>query len=388
MDNGNLEEQLFADIGKVIEEKEGATTDENSSLNDETQQQQQNEEVNKEDSSVEVEQTEQQDEAQVEEVQKETQNEAEQSQEQTPAPEQTQTEEKDEQKTEPAESTFDPLEYYKENRDNIDLALRDLDSVDLTDVDTVADLLVERYENDGYTSDEAIRLLEKRFPTMFSDEDIDEDDPDVQKALDLEFIEMKSDGRKFVSELKERQSKIDLSNVGALTTGNSSADSVIEQYQQEMQKQQQEYVEKLQTQRAEIAKDVLNDVKELEIDLGDGNVVKYKLEEEDSAAFSKDILTIENFFTQFQKEDGSLDKQSLLLSYLAAKNPQKLGKVIGGYYKGKGYEEAVKNDFKNNTMKPKGKSSDGTNRTLAGDDVQTQIARAIKDGKIDPKDFF
>lgn len=375
MENLSIEEQMFNDLQKAREEKGLDAPQE------ESQEQEQIQEETQQESSLTDEQTQ---ETTTQEEQTE-QPVAEQTQTETPVQETKKEVEAKEQaqQEETQAEPFDVLEYYKEHKADIDLAMRDLESIDYNDTDSVADLLVEQYVNKGYSVDDAYVMLERKFPTMFSEDDIDEDDPEVQKALRGEMVEMKSLSRDYVAELKERQAKIDLKANAGKAPANYSEDSVIENYRKQQQQQYEQQIEQLRTNRTKLAKEIINEVKELEIDLGDGKVAKYKIGEEESKALQKDILEIENFFTQFQNEDGTLNKERFLLSYIAASNPTKLAKVLTGYGEGEGRGKVIKDDFKNNTMQPKGKGTTTASREFTGDDHISKITRAAKDGKID-----
>ena len=276
---------------------------------------------------------------------------------------------------------FNFLSYYKENKENIELATRDLESVDVNDVDTVATLLIDGLKGQGYSENEAITLLEEKYPIQFSDEDVDEDDEDTVKLLNREFIKMKSEGKKYLSELKEKQSQIKL-EVPAGGNVPTSKDSVIEEYvsqqKQAFEAQQKEIVNA----RTQLANEVVSELKTLSFDLGGGNVVEYEPSAEDKEMLQKAVSDLPNYFSNnYVKEDGSADKEGLIQDLIAGRRVKELMKIALGHGNGQGRGKVIKQDFKNNTMSPNKSSS--RERDVTGGNKIDKLTQAYKDGKID-----
>lgn len=301
--------------------------------------------------------------------------------EQAPAKEEEpKQEQKVEEKVEEQAEPFNFIDFYKQHKEDIELATRDLDSVDVDDVDTTASLLIDKMKSEGYSEDEAVTLLEEKYPTQFAEE-VDEEDEDIQKELKKEFIKMKSEGRKYLSELKERQSQIKL-EAPSVGNVNTSKDSVIEEYvsQQKVayEKQQQEMV----AARTQLSEDLVKDLTTLKFDLGDGNVVEYEPTKEDRELLQTSAKDLPNYFAKnYVKEDGTLDKEGLVKELIAGRRATALMKIALGQGNGQGRGKVIKQDFKNNTMTPNKSSS--REREITGDDKIAKMSRALRDGKID-----
>tara|TARA_R110000822_G_scaffold78394_3_gene187797 strand:+ start:8507 stop:9565 length:1059 start_codon:yes stop_codon:yes gene_type:complete len=287
----------------------------------------------------------------------------------------------EEEKKEVAVKPFDFINFYRENKDNLELATTDLDKIDLGNTDHVADQLVKSLIREGYSEDEAYTLLEDKYPNAFG-EDIDTDDDDVQKLLKREYVKMKSEAKTAIAELKARQAEININ----IPTGNLAKDSVIAEYQKEQQASYQSQLESTKTIRENIGKE-LSSFDKVIFDAGDDSTIEYELSKEDKDWVNSEIQTIDNFFSKnFSKKDGSLDKEALLKTLIAGKNIAKIIKIAKGQGSGEGRKDLLNKDFKNNTMQRNGSNSD--RRALVGDSITEQGAQAIREGKIDISKAF
>lgn len=284
---------------------------------------------------------------------------------------------KAEEETTPAPK-FDVKEWLKTNKETIDLVTRDFDTLDFESVDTSHDLLINKLKREGYSEEEAQVLLEERYPTIYDDE-ADEEDEDVIKKSNSEFIKMKREAKQYADELKSKAAEANLD----LPIDESYNQQVIKNYLSQVQKQNQDYQTQARQANANLGKELVKEFNELKFDLGEGSVVNYVLSDDDSKRFVSEMEDYRLFFDRnFSERDEkgnikSFNKEGFVKAMFAAMNAEQLLKIAYNGGAGKGRKDFIKNDLKNSTIESGSKP-----REDSPNDLISQGAKLMKEGKL------
>jgi hypothetical protein len=315
----------------------------------------------------------------------ETQEESQAEEETQPAPplaqaepEQTATQEEKNEEAQEETEPFDLKGWLSDNQDNLWLYTADLSEVDINNDETSQELLSDSLsDNEGMSDVEVKMYLEDKYPDVFGD-DADKN----SREYKLQMIDVKREARKYLSQLKEIQTQLEIPNVPAQgDTLSEAVDAEIQKRVEEAQKQNTETYQKMVEGLQRLGDNITKSYDKLSFEIDENSSVEYEPTDEDKKGFKEFLTGYQTYFdTNFVDENGKAKEEQLYKLYLLDKKHNELLKIAKRIGSSEGREDLITKDVKN--AAPSGKSTDASKPQVSGNSKSSVLARAILGGNL------